>query len=164
MSAAEVVAAASRGVVAGVLLAAAAAKLRDRSGTRERLEAAGLPPGLDRTLPLVELFTALGLLIETRRAWAAYVASAMLAAFTAYIAVQIARGSAAPCPCFGATGSDRPAGVRTLVRNLVLLALAILGTGSTGLAQSERFLLWGVAATVVAGWVWFTRGGDAAAS
>ena len=69
----------ARGVVAGVLAAAMFAKFRDPAGTRDALRAMGLPPSLDRTLPVIEAFTALGLLVERSTAWATYVACGLIA-------------------------------------------------------------------------------------
>jgi hypothetical protein len=52
-------------------------------------------------------------------------AGAMLAAFIVVIGVSVGRGSAVPCPCFGA-GAE-PLGGRHIVRNTLLLAAAVAG-------------------------------------
>lgn len=149
---------ASRGVVAGVLAAAAIAKLRDRRATRAALRASGLPSGLDLTLPVVEGFTALGLLMERRSAWAAYVASALLAAFTVFLVAESARGVETPCPCFGASSAAPPPGARAIVRNLVLLALAVVATGTV---DGGSWLAWLWALAVLAAWcTWTTLRGS----
>ena len=141
MSGAAYGALAARGVLAGVLAWSAIAKLRDRDATRAQLVAARLPASLDHTLPLVEAFTALGLVVERRTAWAAYVALGLCAIFTGYVAWRLARGDHAPCPCFGAT-SNRALGPETLARNVGLLALAVLGTVR---AQHAHWVIWVVA-------------------
>jgi hypothetical protein len=143
---ADQVVVASRGIVAGVLVTAAVAKLRDRRATRAALVASRLPASLDVTLPVVEAFTALGLLVERRTAWAAYVACALLVAFTVFLVVEMQRGVEQPCPCFGAAGSGEPTGARTIVRNLVLLALAVLATGT---APQVQWVAWVWAAGVL---------------
>ncbi len=150
MTIADQVVVASRGIVAGVLFTAALAKVRDRQGTRAALAASGLPVGLDLTLPVVEAFTALGLVVERHTAWAAYVACALLSAFTVFIFVEVRRGITTPCPCFGAAASSPPAGARTIVRNLVLLALAVMATGT---APRVQWVAWLWAVSVVVGGV-----------
>jgi hypothetical protein len=56
------------------------------------------------------------------------VALALLAAFTVAIGAALRRGTAAPCRCFGR--SDRPVGVRHLVRNAGLLLAAAVGSAT----------------------------------
>ncbi|MFI7300862.1 MauE/DoxX family redox-associated membrane protein [Streptomyces sp. NPDC050121] len=53
------------------------------------------------------------------------VASALLAAFTAGIAVAVHRGTTAPCRCFGP--STTPLGTPHIVRNVVLCAVGVSG-------------------------------------
>ncbi|GAB3425396.1 MauE/DoxX family redox-associated membrane protein [Flindersiella endophytica] len=55
-------------------------------------------------------------------------AACLLTAFTTVIAVELRRGSRAPCRCFGA--SSTPLGLPHLLRNLILLAAG--GTGLVG--------------------------------
>ena len=50
-----------------------------------------------------------------------------------------------PCPCFGGTPSARPVGSRSIVRNGVLLALAVLATGDASGATIGPTLLWSAA-------------------
>ncbi|MEV6208888.1 MauE/DoxX family redox-associated membrane protein [Kitasatospora sp. NPDC051914] len=58
-------------------------------------------------------------------------ATALLAGFTASIAVTLRRGAVVPCPCFGAAAA--PLGIRHLVRNTLLAAAAL-----TALAAAHR--------------------------
>lgn len=141
---------ASRGIVAGVLAAAAIAKLRDRAATRAALRASRLPESLDLTLPVVEAFTAFGLLMERHTAWAAYVAGALLGAFTVFLVAEMLRGVEAPCPCFGASAAAPPPGARAIVRNLVLLALVVVATGTV---DDGYWIAWLWALAVIA--IWF---------
>jgi hypothetical protein len=53
------------------------------------------------------------------------VSAALLAVFTAAIGLLLRRGEPAPCYCFGV--QDAPLGPAHLVRNLVLLAFAVVG-------------------------------------
>ncbi|WP_329101873.1 hypothetical protein OG792_22260 [Micromonospora sp. NBC_01699] len=52
-------------------------------------------------------------------------AAALLIALTAGIAMSLARGSRAPCRCFGR--SETPLGVRHVGRNIALVAVAFVG-------------------------------------
>ena len=51
--------------------------------------------------------------------------SCMLVAFTVVIGLRLLDGSRPPCACFGSR-STRPLGAYHVVRNLVLLALAVI--------------------------------------
>ena len=150
----------ARGVLAGAFAFSAAAKLRDRAGTRRALEGLGLAPGLDLTLAVVEGFTALGLLAERRTPAAAWVALGLLGAFTAFLGLRLSQGSHAPCPCFG-TARPTPIGARTIVRNVVLMAVAVVATGS---AAGAAPLIWLSAAVTGAVVGWAARRGGASRS
>jgi hypothetical protein len=79
-------------------------------------------------------------------AWPAFLAIAVLAVFTAAVVANLAGGRPAPCPCFGPPGAGaRPVSAATVARNGCLVALAVLGTGSTGGASAGATAL---AATV----------------
>ena len=56
-------------------------------------------------------------------------AAAMLVVFTVVLVVRLAEGRRVPCACFGAR-SARPIGVGSVVRNLVLIALALVAAFS----------------------------------
>jgi thiol-disulfide isomerase/thioredoxin len=142
----------SRLVLALVFAVAAATKLADQGGTREAVIAFGGPARAAGTLavvlPICELITA-GLLLPSSTADAGAIAAlSLLAAFSILIAVNLMRGRAPDCHCFGQLHSA-PAGPWTLARNGVLAALAasvlIAGGGST-----------------VPAWAWGTTGGVAA--
>lgn len=72
-------------------------------------------------------------------------AAVLLAGFTVAIGLLLRRGDRKPCHCFGVT--DIPLGPAHLVRNLVLLALAVTGA----LARGSGFAVAGVALACVAG-------------
>jgi thiol-disulfide isomerase/thioredoxin len=123
----EVLLSAGRIVLAGVFLVAGVAKLLDREGTRAALQDFGAPATLTGplalALPLAELGVA-ALLIPTATAVAGAVgALALLALFSAAIALSLARGHAPECHCFGQLHSA-PAGWSTLARNGALAAVA----------------------------------------
>jgi methylamine dehydrogenase accessory protein MauD len=139
---------AARLALAAVMAVAAAGKLADLPGSRQAVEAFGVPGRLASpvgvAIPLVELGLA-GLLVPVATApWAAAGVACLLAVFAAAIARSLVHGAVHDCHCFGALGS-RPVGRVTLVRTLVLAALAVF----TAVAGWERSA--GVSATAWVG-------------
>ena len=121
---------AARVLVGVVLLVAGAAKLNQPSWPATAA-AFGAPAWAIPALPWAEL--ALGSLLAAGVAlpWTALAAAALVAAFTAAVALRLARHDAVPCGCFGET-SARPVGAGTVVRNLVLLGLALVAAATGG--------------------------------
>lgn len=74
-------------------------------------------------LPWIELITALSLLLGIRARAGALVAVAAVLAFTAAVALALARGLNVECGCFGAASASRVGGVK-LLQNLGLLVVA----------------------------------------
>nr|WP_189244750.1 MauE/DoxX family redox-associated membrane protein [Streptosporangium pseudovulgare] len=101
-----------------------------------------LPPGLVRPAALVftaaEVVIVLLLAVPARAAGTAGfgVAAALLAAFTAGIAMSLARGNREPCSCFGR--SETPLGAGHVARNLVLVAVALLGLAASAASPAGR--------------------------
>lgn len=127
-------------LIAALILAAAfgvagAAKLADRAGARAALVAFGSPSWLAGmlalALPLTELVIAVALLVPATRAEGATGALALLTVFTAAIAINVARGRAPDCHCFGRLHSAA-AGWWTLART------AALAAGAAALAMAAR--------------------------
>jgi hypothetical protein len=121
----------ARVVLGAVLVIAAAAKLRDRAGVRTRLallfpDVAVAPIAL--LLPYLELALAGSLFVFWSSAIPAIVAGLVILAFTVVLIVAEVRH--VPCPCFGGGASARPVGALDIVRNGVLLACAVLATGT----------------------------------
>jgi methylamine dehydrogenase accessory protein MauD len=128
---------AARLVLFLVFVVAGSAKLRDRAGAREAARGFGAPAWVGGLLPFVELATA-GILLPRATATAgAIAAAALLAAFCIVFRRAWARGEAPDCHCFGTLHSE-PAGAKTLARNAVLLAIAVLaiatGPGPSAIA------------------------------
>src|SRR3989442_5122353 len=131
----------ARFLLAVVFVVAGLAKLVDRAGSRQALIDFGVPARLVTPLavllPLAELAVA-GALIPTASAWwGALGALALLLLFVVAIGYNLARGRTPDCHCFGQLQSA-PAGWSTLVRNLVLAAVAgfVLGLGRTNAGAS----------------------------
>ena len=100
---------------------AGVAKLLDRPGTRDAVTNFGAPASwsgpLALLLPAAELAIALGLLLSTTAWISALTALLLLALFIAAIGINLSRGRAPECHCFGQLYS-RPLGWPTLVRNI----------------------------------------------
>ena len=124
----QVIALGVRILLALVFATAAAGKLADLRGTRTTLAEFGVPETASRPLalllPLAEVATVVGLLVQASARWGALAALVLLAVFAAGIAGAMARGEAPDCHCFGQI-SSAPAGRSTLIRNAVLALPAV---------------------------------------
>lgn len=128
-------------LLTGIFIISGLAKLVDRPGSRQALLDFGVPARLAGPgavlLPVSELAVA-GLLILTVSAWWGALGSlALLLLFTAAVGYHLTRGHTPKCHCFGQASSE-PIGRPTLVRNLILSALAgiIVGFGHTNAGAS----------------------------
>ena len=124
-----------RVALVGLFALAGVTKLLDRSGTLRSVIGFGVParlaPVVARALPAAELTTAV-LLSGSETAWIGGVAAlVLLVLFCIAAAVNLARGRAPECACFGQVHSE-PVGARLLVRNMAfaLLAIAVVVNGS----------------------------------
>jgi peroxiredoxin len=108
-------------------LVAGLTKLVDLTGSQRALRDFGVPirlaAPLGLLLPLAELAVAIALLPSAWAWWGAVGALALLLVFVVGISYNLARGRTPDCHCFGQLHSA-PAGWLTLLRNLVLAALA----------------------------------------
>ena len=122
-------AAGCRVAVGVVLLLAGFTKLRQPAWAA-MAGAFGTPRRLVPVVPWTELV--IGALLVTGAAGRIPVlaALALLAAFTAAVASRLAAGRRAPCGCFG-EASPAPIGPATLVRDVVLLAAALVALGGS---------------------------------
>lgn len=145
----------ARLVLAAVFLVAGIAKLADLAGSRQAMRDFGVPSKLatplGTLLPLAELVVAVALLFPATAWWGAVGALVLLLMFVGGIGYNLARGRQPECHCFGQLHSA-PAGWPTLIRNLVLAAVAgvvVIFGGSTPelsvvdwlapLSMSQRF-------------------------
>jgi len=145
----------ARLVLAGVLAVAALAKLADRDGARRSMLAFGTPEPL--AAPLVgvlvacELAVALVLLFGPSARTGAFGALALFVGLSAVVAVNLARGRAPDCHCFGRL-SSAPVGSSTLARN------ALLATIAAYLAVGGRLPLLFAALVAVTAGLWLGLG------
>jgi thiol-disulfide isomerase/thioredoxin len=114
-------------LVAGVFGLAAWGKLAAQAATRQAVAEFGVParlvPAAGWVLPSAEAAVAVAVLPPVSARWAACCAVLLLAAVTAVVGGQLARGRRPGCACFGAV-SSRPVSGWTLVRNGALTGLA----------------------------------------
>jgi peroxiredoxin len=139
-----------RVLLAAVFAVAAVAKLGDRRGATRAITDLGLPqataPLLAWIVPLVELAVAVMLLPATT-AWRGGIAAlALLSLFTAAISYNLLRGRAVDCHCFGQL-TAAPIGRGTLLRNLLLMAAAVLIVLNPASSASLSALAWFVELT-----------------
>ena len=122
-----------RVAVGTVLLLAGAFKLGQRAWPTAAAEF-GAPRWVIGGLPWVELVLGGLLMAQVGGRWTAAAAGALLAVFTVAVALRLrATEERVPCGCFGET-SPAPVGVDTLVRNILLTAMAALGAVRGGQA------------------------------
>ena len=116
-------------ILAVMFLVAAVAKLADLDGSRDAAQAFGVPEqlaGATAVLLLIAEIVAAALLIPSSTARAgAILAAVLLLSFCAGITRSIVHGEAPDCHCFGQLHSS-PAGPKTLIRNVILLAAAVV--------------------------------------
>ena len=117
----------ARLLLAAVFGVAGIAKLLDYQGSRRSLENFGLPEFLAKPfgllLPVAELICAVALIPDRSAFWGAAGIALLLVIFILGISVILAQGRAPDCHCFGQLHST-PVSSKTLLRNIVLLALA----------------------------------------
>jgi peroxiredoxin/uncharacterized membrane protein YphA (DoxX/SURF4 family) len=135
----------ARFLLAVVFVVAGLAKLADRAGSRQALQDFGLPAAVARPLglllPLAELAVAVALVAPILAWWGALGALALLLLFVAGISYNLTRGRRPDCHCFGQLYSA-PAGWSTLIRNLVLAAVAALVVGLGPQYATPNMLGW----------------------
>jgi hypothetical protein len=128
----------ARGALAGAFGIAAVSKLRRPARLREAIDGLGLRRlhgVISALLPPAELLVGLALLWADSAWMGAIGALVLLVGFTIVTGVNLARGRAPDCGCFGQRHST-PVGIPTLVRNQALIAVAglvaVRGPASSG--------------------------------
>jgi hypothetical protein len=112
----------------GTFVLAGTAKVISPSTTRRSARELGLPALLARPLPIVlpvtELAVAVGLLYQRASRPAAVATLLLLLAFSAIVAINLARNNRVSCACFGSLSSSR-LGRGALIRNGILAGAAL---------------------------------------
>jgi hypothetical protein len=144
-----------RGALVTVFALAAAGKVRSRSSWEAfvgSLDKLGLPtavPARPFGALVVALEAAVPALLVIWPLGGFALALALLTMFSGALALTLARGQQATCRCFGA--SDQPIGLAHLVRNALLIALAVTGGVGAYLPTPEGGDLGGAIAAVLGG-------------
>jgi uncharacterized membrane protein YphA (DoxX/SURF4 family) len=112
-------------VVGGVFLVAAVTKLANPQAWLAQASGLRVPAGLAGAVPYVEAVLGALLVVQLWRHVVAVAAVALLVAMTALLVARLAAGEHPPCACFGAW-SAKPISMVHVVRNVVLIALAVL--------------------------------------
>lgn len=140
----ELVVVLARLVLAVTFMISAVAKFRDQDGARQAVKDFGIPASIAPAVAVViaPLETASALLLLTS-GWGvvagAALAASLLLAFTVGITINLLRGNRVDCHCFGAL-SQKPLSWWSVIRNLMLMALAVLvltGGSSQGFVWQE---------------------------
>lgn len=117
---------AARVILGLVLVVAAVSKLSVRQWAHDTARALGLPYALTAPTPVLELLIGSGLITGVRLMPVA--ALGLLLLYTGVLLVQVTKNNAPPCACFGRAA--RPITWRTVARNGVLLALALVSVAA----------------------------------
>lgn len=123
-------------VLAAVLAAAAAVKWTSLTETAEEFAALGI--GRSRALPALVATAEAGAAIAliARPPLGAGAAGLLLVAFTGVVTWALATGKQVSCGCFGPLSNETVTSA-TVVRNIVLLALAVLAGSRSSLATPD---------------------------
>ncbi len=132
--------------IGAVLLLAGAFKLGQRAWPAAAAEF-GAPRWVIGGLPWVELVLGGLLMAQVGGRWTAAAACLLFSAFTVAVVVRLRAAERVPCGCFGET-SPEPVGIDTLLRNLVLTAMAAVGALRGGQAGRLEVIV-GVAVGIV---------------
>lgn len=133
----------ARIAVGVVLLVAGVAKLCQPAWPATAT-AFGAPVWLVPVLPWGEVVLGALLVAGIGVPWTALAAAALLAAFAVAVGLRVRRRDAVPCGCFGET-SPQPVGRDTLLRNVLLVALALMAAADGGQHDGAGSALLGVA-------------------
>lgn len=122
----------SRIAVGVVFVAAALAKIGDPAAFATQVHHFRLAPLVSENaiavlLPWVELLAGLALVLGIRARSGAWIAAALMAAFTLAVVSAMARHLDFECGCFGTANATR-VGLTKLLENLGLLALSLVAS------------------------------------
>lgn len=120
----------ARIAVGVVLLVAGVAKLCQPAWPAAAA-AFGAPGWLVPVLPWAEVILGALLVAGIGLPWTALLAAGLLTAFAVAVGLRVHGGEAVPCGCFGET-SPQPVGRDTVLRNVLLVILALMAAADRG--------------------------------
>ena len=112
-------------VVGAAFLLAGGAKIAAGPAWPVQAAALGAPAAVVPIVPWTEIVVGALLCAQLARPAVASVAAGMLLAFSALLALRLAKGQHPPCACFG-SWSAKPLNWKHLARNAALLAIAVV--------------------------------------
>lgn len=112
-------------IVGSAFVLAGASKLAAGQAWPEQARELGAPSWSPMVVPWFEIVVGAALIAGLERPIPALLAIGALSVFTALIVARLREGRRPTCACFGAW-SSRPIGASHVVRNAVLLGLAVL--------------------------------------
>lgn len=129
----------------GIFALAGIGKLLDPAGSEKAVKDFGVPADLAKplaaALPFAELLIAVSLLFTSTSWLGAIAALLLLLVFIGGMLVQLAKGNAPDCHCFGQIHSE-PVGKSSLIRNalfaILSLFLAVQGSDGQGMSLAEN--------------------------
>lgn len=120
----EVVGIVARVTLGAVYLVAGVFKLVAGAAWPRQAADLGVPRRVAVAVPYGEIALGAALATQLLRPWPAIASIVLLVAFTVVIVRRLGDASRPPCACFG-TRSSRPLGPLHLIRNAILLMIAI---------------------------------------
>src|SRR5438309_1125589 len=125
-------------VLAAIFATAGVAKLADLKGAEKAAKGFGMSGALAVFGPVLLSIAEIvlgGMLLFPSVSWYGSIgATALLTAFIAMMAYQWSKGNSPDCHCFGQLHSE-PVGIKSIIRNVIFLALAALPLISGPTAQ-----------------------------
>jgi len=112
-------------VVGAALIWAGVLKLIEGPAWLKQAADMGVARPVAVAVPYVEILIGVPLAAQLLKPWPAVAALVLLAVYTMLIVRRIRDGSRPPCACFGSK-SKRPLGIYHVLRNLGLVAVALL--------------------------------------
>ena len=112
-------------VVGAAFLLAGGAKIAAGPAWSVQAATLGAPAVVIPVVPWAEIVIGALLCAQIERPLVASIAGVMLLAFSALLALRLAKGQHPPCACFG-SWSAKPLSWKHLARNAALLAIAVV--------------------------------------
>lgn len=131
-------------IAVGVVLLVAGVTKLGQPAWPATASAFGAPTWVVPALPWGEVVLGALLVAGIGIPWTALAAAGLLTVFAVAVGRRVHRGDAVPCGCFGET-SAQPVGRDTVVRNILLVVLALMAAADRGQHDGVGSALLGIA-------------------